>query len=322
MTTKTTHFSPAGFSRAFQRIAPYVLQTPLLRNRYIDELCGAAVWFKCENFQHIGAFKARGAFNTALQLPQSDLQKGLATHSSGNHAQALALAAKTLRVPAHIVMPENSPEIKVRGVRELGGRIVYCAPTLEARESTLAKVIDETGATFIPPYNHPHIIEGQGTAAMEIFQTGQHFDAMLTPLGGGGLLSGTALAARFFSPHTRVIGTEPTNADDGYRSFRSGQPEKNDPNKTTIADGLRTHLGPITFQCICEHVADIFTVTEDEIIAAMEIIWSRLKIVAEPSAAVPLAALINHKELFAGQNIAIIISGGNVDLQRVPFFKG
>lgn len=321
MSERSVSFSAARLAQAFQRIAPYVLNTPLLRNPRVDEMCDASVWFKCENLQHIGAFKARGAFNAALQLSSQDLQKGLATHSSGNHAQALSLAAKTLEVPAHIVMPKNSPEIKVRGVRALGARIVFCEPTLAARESELEKIIAETGATFIPPYNHPHIIEGQGTAAMEVFNAGSNFDALLTPLGGGGLLSGTALAARFFSPHTRVFGTEPANADDGLRSFHSGKLEQNDPHKNTIADGLRTHLGPLTFHCIREHVSGIFTVSEEEIMGAMELVWTQLKIIVEPSAAVPVAALLKYKEQFFGQNVVIVLSGGNVDLQSVQFLK-
>lgn len=305
--------------QAAQRIAPYIKHTPIVGNQWIDNHCGCQVYFKCENLQQIGAFKARGALNALLSMSPEYVQNGVATHSSGNHAQALSLAAKILDVPAYIVMPDNSPEIKIRGVRELKGNITFCAPTLESRESKLAEVLDETNSRFVPPYDHEHIIAGQATAAMELLTQHHDMDALFAPLGGGGLLSGTGLAAHCFSPGTRVYGAEPENVDDGRRSFYSGQLETNPPGAETMADGLRTHLSALTLEYIRANVTDIFTVSESSIADAMEMIWTRLKVIVEPSAAVPLAALIANRDKFSGQKVGIILSGGNVDLARIPF---
>lgn len=304
---------------AKQRISSYIFKTPVLFHPVIDAICGARVLFKCENLQKIGSFKARGAINAVLSLSIEELKNGVATHSSGNHAQALTLAAHYRKIPAHIVMPNNSPKTKVNGVRELGGEIIFCEPTLASREESLEKVIQTTGACFIPPYDHDLIIAGQATAAMELMGEYHGINAIIAPLGGGGLLSGTALAARYLSPGTKVFGAEPEAVNDGQRSFRSGQLEQNAPDAKTIADGLRTHLSPLTLGYIREHVTDINTVSEAEIIDAMNLIWTRLKIIVEPSAAVPLAALIKNKSSFKGQTVGIILSGGNVDLDQVPF---
>lgn len=305
--------------QAAQRIAPHIRHTPIIENEWINKHCSCKVIFKCENLQHIGAFKARGALNALLSMTAEELKNGVATHSSGNHAQALALAAHILGVSAHIVMPENSPKIKVRGVKELNGNITFCASTIESRESKLAEVLEKTGARFVPPFDDENIIAGQATSAMELLSEHSDLDAVFAPLGGGGLLSGTGLAARFFSPETRVYGAEPENVDDGRRSFYSGQLETNPPGSETIADGLRTHLSALTLEYIRANTTDIYTVSEAAISDAMEIIWERLKMIVEPSSAVPLAALMSQKYNFSGQKVGIILSGGNVDLSRIPF---
>lgn len=315
------NINSATIAQAAQRIKPFVFRTPILVNDTINELTGAKLLFKCENLQRIGAFKARGAINAVLQLSEENKERGVATHSSGNHAQALALAAKTIGIDAHIVMPENSPQIKIDGVKKLNGQIVFCKPNLESRETTLNEVIKNTGATFIPPYNHQHIIAGQGTAALEFIEDGPSLDAILAPLGGGGLLSGTALSSKYWSPSTKVYGCEPEVVDDGLRSFRSGKIEPNEPDAHTIADGLRTQLGDLTLYFIREHVHDILTVTESEIVEAMEIIWKNLKVIIEPSAAVPFAAVLKNREKFKNCSVGIILSGGNVDLAKVPFLQ-
>lgn len=315
------NINSATIAQAAQRIKPFVFRTPILVNDTINELTGAKLLFKCENLQRIGAFKARGAINAVLQLSEENKERGVATHSSGNHAQALALAAKTIGIDAHIVMPENSPQIKIDGVKKLNGQIVFCKPNLESRETTLNEVIKNTGATFIPPYNHQHIIAGQGTAALEFIEDGPSLDAILAPLGGGGLLSGTALSSKYWSPSTKVYGCEPEVVDDGLRSFRSGKIEPNEPDAHTIADGLRTQLGDLTLYFIREHVHDILTVTESEIVEAMEIIWKNLKVIIEPSAAVPFAAVLKNREKFKNCSVGVILSGGNVDLAKVPFLQ-
>lgn len=307
------NLKPNHLVQSAQRIEMFINRTPVLTNAAIDEVSGAKVFLKCENLQKIAAFKIRGAFNMILSLSPDQLKKGVATHSSGNHAQAVALVAQTLGLNAHIVMPSNSPEIKIKGVREHKASITFCEPTIQAREETLKQVIEKTGATFIPPYDHELIIAGQATAAMELIADYPNLDAIIAPLGGGGLLSGTGLAARFFSPGTKVYGAEPETVNDGQRSFRSGELKYNPPTATTIADGLRTHLSPLTFAYISANTTDIFTVPEASIIAAMEMIQHRLKVIVEPSAAVPLAVLIEHKIYFTGQSVGIILSGGNVD---------
>ena len=299
---------------AHARIRPCIHLTPVLTSHGIDELAGCEIFFKCENLQKIGAFKARGALNAVLSLSDAELKKGVATHSSGNHAQALARAAKMRRVKSYIVMPHTSPEIKKRGVLGLGGEIFECEPTLQAREATLAEVIKKTGATEIHPFNNYAVIAGQATAAKELYEQQKDIDIIIAPVGGGGLLSGTALATKYFSPTTKIIAAEPAGADDTYRSMKSGKIEPSQAN--SIADGLLTSLGDKTFPIIHENVSDVVTVTDPEIIAAMRLIWERMKLIIEPSAAVPLAAVLKAKEKFAGKRVGMILSGGNVDLNR------
>jgi threonine dehydratase len=300
---------------AHDRIRPYIHRTAVMRSSGINELAGCDIFFKCENFQKIGAFKARGAMNAALLLSNEQLRKGLATHSSGNHAQALARAAKLLGVPSYIVMPSNAPEIKKRGVRGFNGEIIECEPTLQARESTLAQVIARTGATEIHPFNNYDVIAGQATAAKELIEDAGHkLDIIMAPVGGGGLLSGTLLAANYFSPGTKVIAGEPEGADDTYRSLKSGKIEPSQAN--SVADGLLTSLGDKTFPIIREYIKEVITVSDAEIVSAMKTIWERMKIIIEPSCSVPFAALLKSKEKFAGKNVGIILSGGNVDLER------
>ncbi len=300
--------------QAHERIKPYIHRTPVISSNGINELAGCKIFFKCENFQKIGAFKARGAMNAALSLSKEALEKGLATHSSGNHAQALARAAKLLGVPAYIVMPSTAPDVKKRGVKGFQGQIFECEPTLEARESTLADVIKKTNATEIHPFNNYDVIAGQATAAKELIEDTDKLDFILAPVGGGGLLSGTALAVKYFSPGAQVIAGEPTSADDAYRSLKSGKIEPSQAKG--VADGLLTSLGDKTFPIIQEHVKEIITVTDAEIIAAMRLIWERMKIIVEPSCSVPLAALLKEKKKFTGKKVGIILSGGNVDLDR------
>lgn len=304
-----------SIEQAHERIKPYIHRTPVFTSKSIDEATGCHVYLKCENFQKIGAFKARGAMNAALSLDEEDRAKGLATHSSGNHAQALARAAKILGTKSFIVMPRTAPEIKKRGVRGYGGEIFECEPNLASREATLAEVIKKTGATEIHPFNNYDVIEGQATAAKELFADVRELDVIMVPVGGGGMLSGTALAAKYFSPNTKVIAGEPAGSDDAYRSLKSGKIEE--AQSQSIADGLLTRLGDKTFPIIREQVSEVITVTDEEILAAMRLVWERVKIVIETSSAVPLAALIKEKERFKGQRIGIILSGGNVDLEKV-----
>lgn len=300
--------------QAHERIKSYVHQTSVMTSGSIDAIAGCQIFFKCENFQKIGAFKARGAMNAVLSLSPEDRVKGVATHSSGNHAQALARAAKIIGVNAYIVMPKTAAEIKKKGVRAFGGIITECEPTLEARESTLAQVIEETGATEIHPFNNYDVIAGQGTAAIELFDSAGELDYVLTPVGGGGLLCGTLLAAKYFSPKTKVIAGEPAGADDTYRSLQSGKIEPSQAD--TIADGLLTSLGDKTFPIIRDMVAEVITVSDEEIIIAMRLIWERVKIIVEPSCAVPFAVVLKEKEKFSGKRVGIILSGGNVDMER------
>jgi threonine dehydratase len=304
-----------SISQAHKRIKPFIEHTPVLTSSSLNEMAGCQLFFKCENFQKVGAFKARGAINAALKLPDEERKNGLATHSSGNHAQAIARAGKILNVKSYIVMPRTAPEIKKRGVRGYGGEIFECEPTLQAREETLAQVIKKTGASEIHPFNNYNVMEGQATCAKELFEQVPKLDVVMTPVGGGGLLSGTALATKFFSPATIVIGGEPAGSDDAYRSMQSGKIEPAQSN--TIADGLLTTLGDKTFPIIYENVKEIITVTDEEIIAAMRLIWERLKIIVETSCAVPFAAVLKRKEKFKDMRVGIILSGGNVDLEKI-----
>lgn len=304
--------------KAHKIIAPYIHRTPVFTCRSIDEMLDTTIFFKCENFQKVGAFKFRGATHAIKQLSKSELKKGVTTHSSGNHAQALSLAAKMMNVPAYIVMPRTAPDIKVKAVEGYGAEITFCEPTLDAREETLKEVQKETGATFIHPYNNYNVICGQGTVVKELLEDYPDLDVVIAPVGGGGLLSGTAITTRHFNQEIKVYAGEPKNADDAFRSFEQGVliPSMH-PN--TIADGLLTSLSPLTFRIIRENVDDIFTAKEENIIKAMRMIWERMKIIVEPSAAVPLAAIIENRYSFKGKKIGMILSGGNVQLDKLPF---
>ncbi len=304
--------------RAAERIQPLIHRTPVLTCETLNRKSGAKLFFKCENFQRAGAFKMRGAANAVLSLSESDRAKGVATHSSGNHGQALAKAAQSVGIPAYIVMPSTAPEVKKRAVAEYGAEIVFCEPTLQAREDTLAQVIARTESTFVHPYNNEQVITGQATAALELIEDSEDLDAIMAPVGGGGLLSGTALSTHYLLPQAEVIAGEPAGADDAYQSLQVGQiiPSEK-PN--TIADGLLTSLGDKTFPIIQEYVKEIITVSDEEIIAAMQLIWERMKIIIEPSCAVPLAALLKQADDFAGKRVGIILTGGNVDLTSLPF---
>jgi len=301
--------------RASEVLSGVAHHTPVLTSRLLDRLTGAHLFFKCENFQRAGAFKFRGAWHAVSCLEEAVARRGVATHSSGNHAAALALAASLRGLPAHIVMPEDAPAVKKAAVREYGGRITFCAPTLAAREEALAAVVRSTGAVFIHPYDHPHVIAGQGTAALELLEEVPAPDIVLAPVGGGGLLSGTALTVRALAPAARVVGAEPAGADDAARSFRAGKLIPS-VRPLTIADGLLTSLSERTFLIIRDHVDDILTAGEESIRRALQLIMQRMKIVVEPSAAVPLAVVLDHPEVFRGKKVAIILSGGNLDPER------
>ncbi len=308
----------SGVEKAAARIRSRVHRTPVLTSRSLNEMAGAELFFKCENFQKVGAFKFRGATNAVLSLTEEEARRGVATHSSGNHAAALSLAARNRGIPAYIVMPRTAPAVKKAAVEGYGGNIVFCEPTLEARESTLQKVVEETGAVFIHPYNNPRVIYGQGTAALELLQEVPNLEAVLAPVGGGGLLSGTALTVRAVSPETRVYGAEPAGADDAYRSLHAGLIIPS-VHPRTIADGLLTSLGSLTFPIIRELVNDIITVDDEEIVRAMRRVWERMKIIIEPSSAVPVAVALEKKLPVPARRIGIILSGGNVDLEQLPW---
>jgi len=303
---------------AHKRIAGQIHRTPIFTSASIDAMLGCALFFKCENLQKVGAFKFRGASNAVLSLGKDELGNGVCTHSSGNHAAALALAAKMKKIPSYIVMPHTAPDIKKKAVAGYGATIRYCEPTLEAREAAVEEVIRETGATFIHPYDNDAIIAGQATAAKEIFEDMGGLDCLITPVGGGGLLSGSSLSAGYFSPKTSVIAAEPAGADDAFRSLRDGVIYPS-VNPRSICDGLLTSLSERTFGIIREHVSEILTVGERSIIEAMRMIWERMKIIVEPSGAITLAAVLENREKFSGRKIALILSGGNVDLDRLPW---
>ncbi|QMW06601.1 threonine ammonia-lyase [Spirosoma foliorum] len=306
---------------AHDRVRPYIHRTAVLTNQTINDRAGAELFFKCENFQKIGAFKARGGLNAILQVVQNEEGNAITTHSSGNHAQAVAFAARQVGLPAYIVMPRTAPKVKKDAVRGYGAEIIECEPTLEARENGVREVIERTGAVLVHPFDDDRVIAGQATAAKELIEdagTDVPFDIIMAPVGGGGLLSGTALTTHYLSPKTRVIAGEPEGAADAVLSFQSGRVEKA-PFIKTIADGLMTTLSERTLAIIQAHVSDIMTVSDDEIAAAMRLVWERMKIIIEPSSAVPLAAVLKHKEQFSGQKIGIIITGGNVDLGKLPF---
>ena len=303
--------------QAAERIKPYAHRTPVLTNESLNQRVGAQVYLKCENLQKVGAFKFRGASNAVYSLSDEEAARGVCTHSSGNHAQALALAARMRGIPAYIVMPNNAPQVKKDAVAGYGGVITFCEPTLEARESTLVKVVAETGANIVHPYNDERVIAGQGTATLELLDSVPDLDVIITPVGGGGLLSGTSIAAKGLKPGIRVIAGEPEMADDAYRSMKEGRIISVHPK--TIADGLLTSLGTLTFPIIRQNVEQVVTVSEQGIIDAMKFVWERAKIVIEPSAAVPVAVLWEKKIDLSGLKVGVILSGGNVDLGKLPW---
>ena len=308
----------AAIRAAHARIAPHVHRTPVLTCRSLDAAVGATLYFKCENFQRIGAFKARGAVNAVFSLSEADAARGVVTHSSGNHGAALAYAAARRGIRALVVMPENSARIKQDNVRSLGAKIHFCAPTSSARESLCADVQRETGATLIHPFDNIDVIAGQGTAAVELLDDAPALDVVIAPIGGGGLLSGTAIAVKGLQPGIRILGAEPANADDASRGFRSGRVEPV-PATTTIADGLRSPVSARTLAAIRANVAAIGTTSEEAIVRAMRLVWEKMKIVIEPSGAVPLACLLERTLDVGGARVGIIVSGGNVDLDRLPW---
>jgi threonine dehydratase len=308
----------ADIRSTHNRILPFIHRTPVLSSATLDRMTGGRLFFKCENFQKIGAFKIRGATNVVKMLHADVLAHGLCTHSSGNHAQAVAYAARAAGVPAYIVMPTNAPEVKKKAVEGYGAEITFCEPTQAAREAAAQAIVARTGATFIHPYDDYRVIAGQGTAAKELLEDTARMDILLAPVGGGGLLAGTALTAKHFSMGVRVIGCEPAGADDAFRSFRDKVRYPSE-HPQTIADGLLTGLGERNFEIIQQSVHDIVTCTEAGIIAAMRHIWERMKIIIEPSCAVPLACILEGKINVTDQNVGIIISGGNVDLGNLPF---
>jgi threonine dehydratase len=308
----------AAVRAAHARIRPHVHRTPVLTSRSLDAVAEAALFFKCENLQKVGAFKARGACNAVFSLDDAEARRGVVTHSSGNHGAAVAWAAARRGIPAWVVMPENSAEIKKAAVQGLGATVRFCAPTLEARDTTCAAVQAETGALLVHPYDDWRVIAGQGTAALELLEEIPDLDAIITPVGGGGLLSGTAIASRGIKPSIHVYGAEPAGADDAWRSLQSGRiVPQTDPR--TIADGLRSSLGVKTFAVLSTLVDAIGTTSEEAIVRAMRLTWDKLKLVIEPSSAVPLATLLERKLPVAGLRVGIVISGGNVDLDRLPW---
>jgi len=301
-----------------QRIHPHIHHTPVLKSSFLDILTGCKVFFKCENFQRMGAFKMRGATNAVLQLKASERVKGVVTHSSGNFAQAIALAARTAGIKAYVVMPQDASEFKKKAVLSYGGELILCDTGMDSREKKASEVIERTGAILLHPSNQINVILGQGTACMEFLKEINDLDVIFVPVGGGGLIAGTALAAHYFNKTIEVIGTEPFNADDAYRSLKTGiiQPSV---NPVTIADGLKTSLGDVNFPIIKKLVKEIIRVEEDEIVSAMRLVWERMKIIIEPSSAVAFAGLLREKHRFKNKKTGIILSGGNVDLDHLPF---
>lgn len=301
-----------------ERINPFIHRTPLLRSALLDELSDCNLFFKCENFQKTGSFKMRGATNAIMKLPEDQRKKGVVTHSSGNFAQALTVAARSLGIRAYIVMPESTVKVKKETVKQYGGIVTECAPDIRSREAAADKIVLETGATFIHPSNDLDVINGQATAALEMLEDCPELNFIVTPVGGGGLIAGTALAAYHSGGNCKVIGGEPAQADDAYRSLQSGQIEFN-ATTDTVADGLRSYLGDKNFPILQKHVTDIIRVNDEEIIGAMKLIWERMKIVVEPSSAVAFAAVLKDKERFRGSQTGIVLSGGNVDLYALPW---
>ncbi len=308
----------ADIEAAYEKIKPYIHKTPVLSSSLLNEIFGAELYFKCENFQKVGAFKFRGATNAVLSLNEEELSRGLITHSSGNHAAAVSLAAKMRGTRAYIVMPSNSPEVKKQAVAGYGADIRFCEPNLKAREDTASEIIKETGATFIHAYDNFNVICGQGTVGLELINEYPDLDAVIGPVGGGGLMSGISIAVRGLDPDIKVYGAEPLGADDAYRSLKSGKLiTQHKPD--TIADGLLTTLSERTFAILGEKLDDIFTVTEESIVGCMQLIWERMKIIVEPSSAVTLAVIAENKQIFRNRKVGLVLSGGNVDIRNLPF---
>ena len=303
---------------AHDRIRPYIHRTPVLTNNSLNEFTGANLFFKCENFQKAGSFKIRGATNTVELLTQDEIDKGVATTSSGNHGAALSMAVTRREGKTKVVMPHNTPKIKVDNVERNGGEVVWCEPDQSSREQVLADLVNESGATVVHPYNDERIIAGQGTCAKELLEDHPEIQIIVSPVSGGGLLSGTLLSAKEMNEQVSVYGAEPTEADDAYRSLQNGEIVPND-TINTICDGLRAQIGTITFPIIQKYVDEIITLSEDEILDSMKMIWERLKIIVEPSCSISLAAIIKNKNKFSGKNVGLIMSGGNVDLNQLPW---
>ena len=305
---------------AHKRIKPYIHRTPVLTSSFMNELTGAELFFKCENFQKAGAFKVRGASNAVFGLSDEKAKLGVATHSSGNHALSLSYAAGRRGIPCTVVMPHTAPQAKKDAVRGYGGKIVECEPSTSSREATFAEVVAETGAEFVHPYNDPRVIAGQGTCSRELMHQVEELDAVIAPIGGGGMISGTYLTLSKIAPWFEIYAAEPKNADDAYHSFKAGHIIADDAPET-VADGLKVPLKDLTWHFVSNHVTDIFTATEEEIIEAMKLTWKRMKIVMEPSCAVPLATILKNKDVFAGKRVGVIITGGNVDLDKLPWIN-
>ncbi|SDE73029.1 threonine dehydratase [Paracoccus isoporae] len=303
---------------AHERIQPHIRRTPVRESAYLNELTGADLFFKCENFQEPGAFKVRGACNAVFGLDDAQAAKGVATHSSGNHASCLSYAAMRRGIPCNVVMPRTAPQAKKDTVRRYGGVITECEPSTSSREETFAKVQAETGGDFVHPYNDPRVIAGQGTCSKELIEQTDGLDMVVAPIGGGGMISGTCLTLATLAPETQVIAAEPEQADDAYRSFKAGHIIADDAPKT-IADGLLVPLKDLTWHFVSNHVSEIYTASDAEIIEAMKLIWKHLRVVMEPSSAVPLATILKNPDAFRGKRVGIIITGGNVDLDRLPW---
>ncbi|ARD46276.1 beta-hydroxyaspartate dehydratase BhcB [Colwellia sp. PAMC 21821] len=305
---------------AHERIKPYIHETPVLTSRFLNELTGAELYFKCENLQKAAAFKVRGACNAVFGLSEEAAKIGVATHSSGNHALSLSYAAGRRGIPVTVVMPRTAPQAKKDAVIGYGGTIIECEPSTTSREAVFADVVAKSGADFVHPYNDPRVIAGQATCSKELASQVENLDMVVAPIGGGGMISGTCLTLSTIAPTIKIYAAEPLNADDAARSFKAGHIIADDA-PDTVADGLKVPLKDLTWHFVKNHVTDILTATEDEIIAAMKIIWSRMKIVVEPSSAVTLAIIIKHPEVFKGKRIGVILTGGNVDLDKLPWMN-
>ena len=303
---------------AHERIKPHIRRTPIRTSDYLNEQAGCELFFKCENFQEPGAFKVRGAANAVFSLNEAEAKKGVATHSSGNHASCLSYAAMRRGIPCHVVMPRTAPQAKKDMVRRFGGKITECEPSTSSREEAFARVQGETGSDFVHPYNDPRVIAGQGTCSRELMEDAGGLDMVVAPIGGGGMISGTCLTISTLSPETKVIAAEPEQADDAYRSFNAGQIIADDAPKS-VADGLLVPLKDLTWHFVSTHVHEIYTASDAEIVDAMKLIWKHLRIVMEPSSAVPLAIVLKNPEAFAKKRVGIIVTGGNVDLDKLPW---